>query len=88
MMKRFLIAISIALIVLGGASQANPGKPNFGPAIYGDGQVWGTKAAAALPAPNGNNVQSFDKLFVIVNGAAGQLAVAEAAPRNPAYNGG
>lgn len=87
-MKRLLVAISIALIVLAGVSQADPGKPNFGPAVYGDGQVWGTKAATTIPAPNGKNLQSFDKLFVLVNGAAGQLAVAEAAPGNRAYNGG
>ena len=87
-MKRVFVSILLALIVFAGASLANPGAPNFGPALYGDGEVWGTKGAAALPAPNGNNNQSFDKLFVIVNGAPGQLPVAEAAPRNPAYNGG
>ena len=87
-MKRIFVSIPLALIVFAGASLANPGAPNFGPALYGDGEVWGTKGAAALPPPNGNNNQSFDKLFVIVNGAPGQLPVAEAAPRNPAYNGG
>lgn len=63
-------------------------QPNFGPAIYGDGEVWGTKGTTSLPAPNGHNEQSFDKLFMFVNGAPGQLAVSEAAPGNPAYNGG
>ena len=87
-MKRLLVSIPLALFVLAGISLANPGKPNFGPAIYGDGEVWGTKGAATIPAPNGNNNQSYDKLFVVVNGAPGQLPVAEAAPRNPAYNGG
>ena len=62
--------------------------PNFGPAIYGDGEMWGTKGLARLPAPNGHNNQSFDKLFIFVNGAAGQLPVSEAAPGNPAFNGG
>jgi hypothetical protein len=71
-----------------GVAWANPGAPNFGPALYGDGEVWGTKGAAAIPAPNGHNNQSFDKLFIFVNGGAGQLAVAEAAPGNPAFNGG
>jgi len=78
----------VCLMVLTAVARANPGAPNFGPALYGDGEVWGTKGAAALPAPNGKNDQSFDKLFVIINGAPGQLAVAEAAPGNPAFNGG
>jgi hypothetical protein len=67
---------------------ANPGKPNFGPAIYADGEVWGTKAVTEIPGPNGSNDQSFDKLFVIRNGSAGQMPVGEAAPGNSAYNGG
>ncbi len=66
------------------------GKPNFTPALYADGEVWGTKAAAILPAPNGNNLHSFDKLFVITNSnnPMGQMPVAEAAPRSFDYNGG
>jgi hypothetical protein len=58
--------------------------------LWGDGQVWGTKAAAILPAPNDHNLQSFDKLFVITNSnnPMGQMPVAEAAPRNFNYNGG
>ena len=59
--------------------------PNFGPALYADGEVWGTKGTTDLPPPNEHNRQSFDKLFMI----EGQdMAVAEAAPGNPAYNGG
>lgn len=87
-MKHSFVSVTLALIVVAGVTSANPGAPNFGPVLYGDGEVWGTKGAAALPAPNGHNDQSFDKLFVIINGAPGQLPVAEAAPRNPAYNGG
>jgi len=80
----FALALAFAAPVA-----ANPGQPNFGPAVYGDGQAWGTKGAAGLPAPNENNPQSFDKLFVITNSnAAGQLPVSEAAPGNPGYNGG
>jgi hypothetical protein len=86
--KITLAAIVLALTVWTVAVYANPGKPNFGPALYGDGEVWGTKGAANLPAPNDHNLQSFDKLFVIVNGAPGQMPVAEAAPGNPMYNGG
>lgn len=74
------------LVLLSGTALAQ--QPNFSPAVYGDGQLWGTKGTTTLPAPNAHNQQSFDKLFVIVNGAAGQLPVSEAAPGNPMYNGG
>jgi hypothetical protein len=88
-MRPSSIAITLALTVAAvGLASANPGAPNFGPAIYADGEVWGTKAVTELPAPNENNLQSFDKLFIVVNGAAGQLPVGEAAPGNPAYNAG
>lgn len=86
-LRTTILALAFTL-GLSGVAGANPGAPNFSPALYGDGQVWGTKGAAALPAPNGRNNRSFDKLFVIINGAPGQLPVAEAAPGNPAYNGG
>ena len=81
------ILVTLACVaVMAGLAWAQ--QPNFGPALYGDGDVWGTKGTTVLPEPRGNNLQSFDKLFVIVNGAAGQLPVAEAAPGNPLYNGG
>ncbi len=82
-----VIVLSLMAVV---PALAAPGKPNFGPALYADGQTWGTKGAAGLPAPNDNNLGSFDKLYVIVNSnnPMGQMPVAEAAPGNPAYNGG
>jgi hypothetical protein len=61
------------------------------PALYGDGAVWGTKGTTTLPAPNPHNRPSYDGLFVIVNSnnsQSAQLPVSEAAPGNPAYNGG
>jgi hypothetical protein len=67
---------------------AGRGQPNFSPALYADGELWGTKATTTLPPPNDHNLQSFDKLFAITNGAPGQLPVGEAAPGNPNYNGG
>jgi hypothetical protein len=67
---------------------ADAGKPDFSAGVYADGEAWGTKATTSLPAPNGKNNQSFDKIFVFTNGAEGQLPVGEAAPRNPNYNGG
>lgn len=88
MKSRLPLAPLALLLALSGVTLAYADTPNFGPAIYGDGEVWGTKGLGELPAPNGHNDQSFDKLFLFVNGAPGQLAVSEAAPRNPAYNGG
>lgn len=88
MKSRLALLPLVLLLSLTGVTQAYADAPNFGPAIYGDGEVWGTKGLSELPAPNGQNNQSFDKLFIFVNGAPGQLAVSEAAPRNPAYNGG
>lgn len=72
------------------AAPAFAGAPNFGPALYADGETYGTKGTTVLPAPNDYNRQSFDALYVTTNSnnPAGQLAVAEAAPGNPSYNGG
>lgn len=69
---------------------ASAAAPNFGPSIWADGNLYGTKGTTTLPAPNSNNLQSFDSLYVVTNSnnPAGQLAIAEAAPGNPAYNGG
>lgn len=88
MKSRLLLAPLALMLALTGASLAYADAPNFGPAIYGDGEIWGTKGLGELPPPNGHNNQSFDKLFIFVNGAPGQMPVSEAAPRNPAYNGG
>jgi hypothetical protein len=66
-------------------------KPGFGPAIWADGELFSTQGLAELPEPNDDkNLQSFDKLFKIVNSnnPEGQMAVAEAAPGNPNFNGG
>ena len=86
-MKRLMIGASAALLVtlaFATIASANPGKPNFGGAIYADGQLFGTKGAATIPAPNSHNAQSFDVLVRFAN----QPAVAEAAPGNPDFNGG
>jgi hypothetical protein len=81
----FTLAVAAAATV-----QADPGKPNFMPSLWGDGEVWGTKGTTTLPAPNANNLQSFDVLYVVTNSnnPEGQLPVSEAAPGNPDYNGG
>ena len=88
--RKYLILILIVFgFMITTTGFAKPGQPNFSPAIYANGEVWGTKDAADLPPPNENNVQSFDKLFIFVGEAApGQLPVAEAAPGDRYYNGG
>lgn len=91
MSKSIALITGGMLLLMAQLVSANPGQPNFMPAIYGDGEVWGTKGTTTLPAPNANNVQSFDNLYVITNfnnPNAVQLPVSEAAPGNPDYNGG
>ena len=75
-----------------GSASALPGKPGFGAGIDGDGEVWGTKLTTPIPAPTGNE-QSFDVLVFVVEGPGRvvpplQLPISEAAPGNPAYDGG
>lgn len=60
--------------------------PGFTGRIYADNDVWATRGVADLPFPNDNNEQSYDELFP--SPGIGLLAVAEAAPGSPDYNGG
>ena len=88
-MKKKMLALTLALaLLIVTVIPAFAAGPNFGQAIYADGVAWGTKGNGGLPAPTDNNRQSFDGLYKFTNGVEGQLAVAEAAPGNPAYNGG
>lgn len=88
-MRRKIIALlSVAVLALVAATAAFADGPSFMPAIYADGKVFSTKGLNELPAPNGRNDQSFDPLLKFTNGVEGQLAVAEAAPGNPDFNGG
>jgi len=81
--KSALVALVVAISLIF-AVPAFAAAPTFDPTIYADGETWGTKGTTDLPAPTENNVQSFDGLFKF----PGQMPVAEAAPGNPAYNGG
>ena len=83
MLFRPIILTCLLLLGAVASAQAAPGQPNFGPALYADGELWGTKFTATLPPANEHNEQSFDALFVILNGVDGQVPVAEAAPGNP-----
>ena len=82
------IAMLSGMLLL--ASVAQAAAPNFSASVYGDGIAWGTKGTTTLPAPGEHNLQAFDALYVITNSnnPQGQLPVSEAAPGNPAYNGG
>lgn len=89
-MRNLVLLISGSLLLLM-TQLASAEQPGFMAAIYGDGEAWGTKGTTSLPAPNAANTQSFDKLYVFENfndPNAVQLAVSEAAPGNPDYNGG
>jgi hypothetical protein len=91
MSRRLSLTLVIAALALLIAVPvyALPGKPDFGPHIYADGEAWGTKATAVFKEPKGNSEEkSFDALYVFTNGPEGQLLVGEAAPGNPDYNGG
>lgn len=89
-MVRKLVFLTFCLALALAAFQAPvfAGAPNFGKAIYADGQAWGTTGLTELPGPNGVNNASFDMLFKFSNGVDGQLPVSEAGPGNTNYNGG
>ena len=89
-MKKEIFLGLITALFLSFAAVSAAQSPNFSAAIYADGKAWGTKAVTTLPAPNGRNVQSYDKLFVVTNSNAigPQLPVGEAAPGSRYYNGG
>lgn len=89
MIKKILLtAFMVCVVAVAGNVLAAKGKPHFTPSVYADGIAWGTKATTPLPAPNNKNLESFDILYVIINGAEGQLPVSDAGPGNPFYNGG
>jgi hypothetical protein len=92
MLKKTLSSIFVLLIsfVLVLPASANPGKPDFCPHIWADGESWGTKVTTVLPEPKGNNMHSFDNLYVVTNSnnPLGQMPIGEAAPGNTDYNGG
>jgi hypothetical protein len=80
-----VVALSILIAV---PVYALPGKPDFNPHIYVDGEAWGTKVTAVLPPPKGNNAHSFQPLYVFSNAPNDQLLVATAAPGDMDYRGG
>jgi len=85
--RKWVPFLLLLLLLVTVPALAAPGKPDFNPHIYADGEAWGTKVTTALPAPK-KNEHSFDDLFIFTNGADGQLLVGDSAPGNPEYNGG
>ena len=88
MKKITMTWVAVMMMFTAVSAFAAKGKPSFTPQVFADGQVWGTKGTTALPEPTEKNEQSYDGLFIIMNGASGQLPVSEAGPRNRNYNGG
>ena len=80
-----LVLLTAGLALAVGPAAANPAFPGR---VVADGTDFATRDLTDLPAPNGNNAHSFDTLYVVQNGVADQLAVAEAAPAETDYNGG
>ena len=79
-----LVASGITFGVTASGS-AVASAPNFEAGFWGDGERWGTKALGELPEPK--NKDSLDKLFFIMHEDQ-DAPLSEAAPGNPAYNGG
>lgn len=88
-MRTLILSLAV-VFAISAVAFGMPGKPDFAPHIYADGEAWGTKVTTLLPAPMGSEMESFDKLFVIINSnnPDPQLPVGEAAPGNPMYSGG
>jgi hypothetical protein len=92
-MKRKILVVSAVLVIalmattaaFAGGPDGPPGMPGR---LYVDGALYATRGLTALPAPNANNIQSFDKLYVVTNGVDGQPGVGEAAPGDTDFNGG
>ena len=84
------VVLAIALCAVPFSVSADPGKPFFGPAIWVDGEAYGSKATTMLPAPNDHNLQSYDPLYHVLAGDDMTVlsSVAESAPGYPDYNGG
>jgi len=87
----FLVALALMA-----ALPAYAAGPSFQAGLWADDEQWGTKLTTALPDAK-ENEQSFDAFYFITpvgwtasDGPGGwlQAPVMEAAPGNPAYNGG
>jgi hypothetical protein len=96
MLRKIGLMGSMVVLCLIAAFPAYAAGPNFQAGIWADDEQWGTKVTTGLPA-NEKNMHSFDAFYFITpeswtasDGPGGwlQAPVMEAAPGNPAYNGG
>lgn len=83
-------ALALGVTATGIASADSTDHPAFPGRVFADDRLFATRDLTDLPAPNGNNEDSFDEIYAFVEGptADGQLPVAEAAPDESDYNGG
>jgi hypothetical protein len=94
MVRKIGLIVFLVAVGLLAALPVYAGAPNFGAGLWADDERWGTKVTTPLPEPKKNG-HSFDAFYFITDqgwdGTAGdwlQAPVMEAAPGNPAYNGG
>ncbi|MHC4956542.1 MAG: hypothetical protein ACYTGZ_22100 [Planctomycetota bacterium] len=80
-MKMRHVSILFAVLLLLAAS-LSAAKPGFGNLFYDGGVVRTVVPPAAMPQ------EGTDNLYVVTNGAAGQLAIAAVAPGDKDYRGG
>ena len=73
--NRIAAAAVLTTLTLSGGLAVAAG-PTFEPAIWADGRLWSTQGVTVLPAPNEPNLQSFDRLFVVVNSPVEPVPVA------------
>ena len=93
MLRKIGLIVSLVALSLMAALPAYAAGPNFQAGLWADGEQWGTKVTTRLPAPKKNG-HSYDAFYFITpegwtpGDAWLQPPVMEAAPGNPAYNGG
>jgi hypothetical protein len=96
MLRRIGLVVSVFALGLLAALPAYADAPAFGAGLWADDQQWGTKVTTPLPEAK-KNLHSYDAFYFVTapgwtpeDGPAGWLQppVMEAAPGNPAYNGG
>lgn len=81
-------ALALGGVTTGSALADASNNPAMPGRVYADGRMFATRGLTDLPPPSDGNEHSFDEIYHFVNGAEGQLDVAEAAPGEQDFNGG